>query len=137
MLLAIRFAVPVDGDEPGDAAEAVEQVVAQVAEAAGILARQPGWTSGRVARAVDPDADGRTLVLLIVEFESAGSYRRALGAMDVRMSVVPVLYRALDEPTAYEVLADVGPDAIEWAPGDLDPGHRAAGIGQLAPPRLP
>jgi hypothetical protein len=33
-----------------------------------------------------------------------GAYRRALSSYDVRVGAVPLLSRALDEPSAYETL---------------------------------
>ena len=40
--------------------------------------------------------------MLTTEWESVGAYRRALSAYDVKLTAVPVLSRALDEPSAYE-----------------------------------
>jgi hypothetical protein len=40
--------------------------------------------------------------VLTSTWENIGSYRRALSAYDVKVNAVPVLYRAIDEPSAYE-----------------------------------
>jgi hypothetical protein len=40
--------------------------------------------------------------VLTTRWHGAGSYRRALSAYDVKLTAVPVLGRALDEPSAYE-----------------------------------
>ena len=37
-------------------------------------------------------------------WEHVGAYRRALSAYDVKLHAVPLLSRALDEPSAYEVV---------------------------------
>lgn len=136
VLIVVRFAVPAQ-ESPVESAEAVDQVTAQVAEAAEVLARQPGWVRGEVARSLDSTDEGTSYVTLIAEFVSVGDYRRALSAMDVRLAVVPVLYRAVDEPTAYETLAVIEPGSIRWHTGDLDPGHGEASVGRREPPASP
>ena len=40
--------------------------------------------------------------MLTTEWEGPGAYRRALSAYDVKLTAVPTLSRALDEPSAYE-----------------------------------
>lgn len=62
------------------------------------LSTQPGYVAGRVGRNVD-DSE---LWVLTTEWEGAGAYRRALSSYDVKVSAVPTLSRALDEPSAYE-----------------------------------
>jgi hypothetical protein len=69
------------------------------------LAGRPGYLRGRLARAVD---DPRQWCL-ITEWESIGSYRRALGSYEVRVQATPLLAQSLDEPSAYEVLASADP----------------------------
>ena len=49
------------------------------------------------------------LWVLATTWETSGAYRRALSAYDVKLRAVPLLGRALDEPSAYEV---------------VEPGHR-------------
>lgn len=65
-----------------------------------MLGTYPGFIEARIGRAVDDES----LVLVQVVWESVGAYRRALSAYDVKVSVVPLLSQALDEPTAFEVL---------------------------------
>jgi quinol monooxygenase YgiN len=62
------------------------------------LAVQPGFVSGRIGRNVDEPE----LWLLTTEWLGPGAYRRALSSYDVKLAAVPVLNRALDEPSAYE-----------------------------------
>jgi hypothetical protein len=64
----------------------------------------PGYVTGSVGRAVDDP----TLWVLHTRWENVGSYRRALSSYDVKVSVVPILSRALDEPSAYEVIVGDG-----------------------------
>ena len=67
-------------------------------EAWGLLAAKPGYAGGEIGRNLDDPA----LWLLTTRWENVGSYRRALSAYDVKMTAVPTLSRALDEPSAYE-----------------------------------
>jgi hypothetical protein len=67
--------------------------------ALGALAARPGFVDGIVGRNVD-DPD---LWLLTTRWENVGSYRRALSAYDVKLTAVPLLSQAIDEPSAYEV----------------------------------
>ena len=62
------------------------------------LAERPGYTHSTVGR----NTDDPELWVLTTEWESVGAYRRALSAYDVKLTAVPVLSRAVDEPSAYE-----------------------------------
>jgi hypothetical protein len=55
---------------------------------------------------VGRSTDDPTLWLMTLRWDGVGSYRRALSAYDVKVAAVPLLSTAVDEPTAYEVLAD-------------------------------
>ena len=91
MIVVNRFRV---GDEP----EAHLRAELQTAHDA--LAARPGYVDGQVGRNVDePD-----LWLLVTTWADVGSYRRALSSYDVKVTAVPLLSRALDEPSAYETV---------------------------------
>ena len=64
------------------------------------LAERPGYLSGRLGR----NLDDPTLWTLVTTWENVGAYRRALSAYDVKLHAVPLLSRAVDEPSAYEVV---------------------------------
>jgi hypothetical protein len=69
------------------------------------LAACRGYRGGRLTRALDePDR-----WCLVTEWESVGTYRRALGAYDVKINATPLLAESLDEPSAYEELAAATP----------------------------
>jgi heme-degrading monooxygenase HmoA len=57
-----------------------------------------GHRSGRLGHAVDDPE----LWAMVTEWDGAGFYRRALEA--VRMSIMPMSMRAVDEPGAYEIV---------------------------------
>jgi hypothetical protein len=65
------------------------------------LASRPGFRAGRLTRALDEPAHW----CLVTEWESVGTYRRALGAYEVKVNATPLLAESLDEPSAYETLA--------------------------------
>ena len=64
------------------------------------LAVQAGYLAGHVGRNVDDPG----LWLLTTQWQGPGAYRRALSSYDVKTAAVPTLSRALDEPSAYEVV---------------------------------
>ncbi|SDT67307.1 antibiotic biosynthesis monooxygenase family protein [Actinoplanes derwentensis] len=96
MLVLNRFSVP---------PETLDGFRDQAHAALAALARTSGYRSGRLARALE-DPAGWTL---ITEWESVGAYRRALGAFDVKVHATPLLALSLDEPSAFEVLAEAEP----------------------------
>ncbi len=91
MLVVTRFRVP--------AVEA-SGFRADLHRARQALSERPGYLDGTVGRNVD-DPD---LWVLATRWENVGAYRRALSSYDVKLRAVPVLGRALDEPSAYEVV---------------------------------
>jgi hypothetical protein len=92
VLVVNRFVV--DGDDAGFRARAGTALAA--------LAGRPGYLRGRLARAYDD----RTSWTLVTEWESVGAYRRALSAYEVKVDATPLLAESLDEPSAFEVLAE-------------------------------
>jgi quinol monooxygenase YgiN len=65
-----------------------------------VLAQQKGYADGQLGRNVDDP----TLWTMVTRWRDVGSYRRALSAYDVKVGAVPLLSRAIDEPSAYEGL---------------------------------
>ncbi|MDX6288107.1 MAG: hypothetical protein QOG53_3592 [Frankiales bacterium] len=91
MLVALRFTV-VEGDEATFRRRAETAMTA--------LSARPGFRRGGLSRAIDDVGAW----LLLTEWDSVGSWRRALSSYDVKMSAVPLLSQAVDEPSAYETL---------------------------------
>ncbi len=105
MLAITRYRDPGDPDTFLDAAE----------RALAALAARPGYRWGRVGRAMDDPG----LWTLVTEWADVGSYRRALGAYEVKLAATPLLSLACDEPGAYEVLvADGASTPAGPPPGD-------------------
>ncbi|MCW2779815.1 MAG: Antibiotic biosynthesis monooxygenase [Marmoricola sp.] len=90
MLVVNRFRVPED-----DAAFREELQAAH-----DVLASMPGFEDGRVGRNLDEPE----IWVLVTRWRDVGSYRRALSSYDVKVGAVPLLSRAIDEPSAYELL---------------------------------
>jgi quinol monooxygenase YgiN len=93
MLVVSRFVISSDA------------FVDQAHTALKVLAACKGYLRGRLGRSLD-EPDHWTLV---TEWESVGAYRRALSSYDVKMHATPLLAQSLDEPSAYEVLAEATP----------------------------
>lgn len=84
-----------------------------------VLARRPGFVRGSLGRATD-DADAWVLV---TEWDSVGSYRRALGNAEVKMTATPLFYLADGAVSGFEQLVTAGPDGIAEGVTDLAPGQ--------------
>lgn len=109
MIVVTRFDVPA-----ADSSEFLPK--AQKALAA--FAARPGFLRGRVGRS----ADDPTAWVLTTEWDGVGSYRRSLGAYDVKVDAATLLGLGRDEPSAFEVL--VREDTAQ--PGAALPSRRAA-----------
>lgn len=106
MLVVTRFVV--DGDDADFRTRADTALAA--------LAARPGYLRGRLGRAYDDP----TRWTLVTEWESVGAYRRALSAYDVKLNATPLLAQSLDEPSAFEVLAEAAPEGpVTVVPSDL------------------
>ena len=95
MIVVNRFRA---GEGDGD------QLRVDLERAHAALADRPGYVEGRLGRNVDDP----TLWVLVTTWEHVGAYRRALSSYDVKLHAVPVLGRALDEPSAYELVEPGG-----------------------------
>jgi quinol monooxygenase YgiN len=91
VLVVNRFRVP---------DEATTTFRAELEQAHAVLAQQKGYAEGQLGRNVDDP----TLWTMVTRWRDVGSYRRALSAYDVKLHAVPLLSRAVDEPSAYESL---------------------------------
>ncbi len=69
-----------------------------------MLASRPGAESIDLVRNLDEPE----LWAIVGRWTDVGSYRRALGGMESKMVVVPLLSRAIDEASAYLDPAAVG-----------------------------
>jgi quinol monooxygenase YgiN len=91
VLVVNRFRVP---PERGEAFRA------ELETAHRTLAACAGYAGGEIGRNVDDPE----LWVLSTRWENVGGYRRALSSYDVKLHAVAVLSRAIEEPSAYEVV---------------------------------
>lgn len=76
----------------------------QARAAVAVLVDRPGFVSVDLGR----NLDDPTLWTITTRWRNVGSYRRALSSFEAKMVVVPLLSRALDEPSAYDDVDLVG-----------------------------
>lgn len=105
MLVVLLFTVP------GAESVAFQDEVGTALEA---LAAGPGYRGGRLGRSVD-DPSTWTLVL---EWSGVGDYRRTLSSYDAKVAAAPLLARAYQVPSAFEVLRADGPQGATFFPSD-------------------
>lgn len=95
MLVVTRFHVPDDRRD---------DFLAQADAAVGVLSSRDGLASiDLVQNLDDPD-----LWCLVSRWADVGSYRRALSGYESKLTVVPLLSLAIDEPSAYDDPDEVG-----------------------------
>lgn len=99
-------------------------------EALDALRGQPGCRRGHLGRSMDDP----TRWLLQTEWDSVGAYRRALSSYDVKLRAVPVMYHAIDEPTAYEALVEAADGGLTDHRSDREPGASSAAPGRAGQP---
>jgi hypothetical protein len=87
------------------APEAADAFTARAHAALEALAARPGYVSGQLTRGLDEPSTW----VIVTQWESVGTYRRALGAFDVKVTATPLLAESVDEPSAFEPLATVAP----------------------------
>ncbi len=91
MLVVNRFKIP---------AEQAEAFARDLEAAHATLGDQRGYLEGWVGRNVDDPE----LWVLATRWQHVGAYRRALSTYAAKLTAVPVLCQALDEPSAYEIV---------------------------------
>ncbi|GAA3387862.1 antibiotic biosynthesis monooxygenase family protein [Cryptosporangium minutisporangium] len=91
MLVISRFDVP-EADGPG--------FLERARAALGAFAVRPGFVRGRIGRS----ADVPTAWALTTEWDSVGSFRRALSDFDVKVHASTLLAESSDEPSAFELM---------------------------------
>jgi hypothetical protein len=124
LLVISRFAVPESGGP-----EFLDRAKAALAA----FAARPGFVRGRVGRA----ADEPTVWALTTEWNAVGSFRRALSDFDVKVHASTLLSEAIDEASAFEVLA--GWEGTDETGGRTDRAADAAQtrVGESATPAAP
>ena len=100
-----------------------------------VLSGARGFLDAAVGRAAD---DGE-LFVIVTRWADVGSYRRAVSGTAAKMTVVPLLSTAVDEPSAFEVLGSVGGPSA-WSvdgPSALAADAGWTRLGEAAAPVVP
>lgn len=84
----------------------VETFLTRARAAVGVLAERPGFVGADLGRNLDDPA----LFTITTRWHNVGSYRRALSSYEAKVVVVPLLSLAIDEPSAYADVDEVGPN---------------------------
>ena len=124
LLVVSRFRVPTER-RPGFLLDA-EAAMA-------VLAAQPGCRGVSLGQSTD-EAD---LMLIRSEWDGVGAYRRGLSAFDVKVTAVPLLSTAIDEPSAYEVVVHHGTSGVERGSSGLAADAGEVGLGRAAAAVVP
>jgi quinol monooxygenase YgiN len=119
LVVVTRYLVPPDQES---------SFPARARQALDVLRTRPGCRRGHVGRAMDDPARW----ILQTEWDSVGSYRRALSTYEVKVGAVPLMCQAIDEPTAYEVLLAGDPAGLSTSVSDRAPGASTDGPGRGA-----
>jgi heme oxygenase (mycobilin-producing) len=121
VLVVTRFDVPED-----EGSSFLERARAALVA----FAARPGYVRGRIARA----ADDPSAWVLTTEWDGVGSYRRSLGAYEVKVHATPLLAQGRDEPSAFEVLHadEAGVAAVQVSRRASDAGE--VGLGRASGP---
>ena len=124
LLVVSRFRVPDD-----------ERAAFLVAAAAAMdaLAAQAGCRSISLGQSTDDSG----LLAISSEWDGVGAYRRGLSAFDVKVNAVPLLSRAIDEPSAYEVVRRTDAAGTVVAASGLAADAGSIGLGAAAGPQIP
>jgi len=96
------------------------------------LAACTGFVDGHLGQSTD-ESDLRTIT---TRWVSVGAYRRALSNFEVKMTAVPLLSTAIDEPSAYEVVHYRSPEGFVDAVTGLALDAGSIGLGQAAGPDI-
>lgn len=93
-------------------------------EAISVLAGRPGCELVELVAALDEAG----LYLIVSRWRDVGSYRRALSSFEVKLSAVPVLASAADEPSAFGIRLRATPDgSVQQFESDRAPDADSAG----------
>lgn len=113
--------------------EQAASFAADARAAIAVLAARDGFIDAALGQCVD-DAELRTI---LTRWTSVGSYRRALSNPEVKMTAIPLLSLAIDEPSAFEVVHSRTPQGSVDAVSGLAADAGSIGLGFAAAPVVP
>ena len=119
-----RFAVP--EEQAAAFATQARAAIATLAESAGFIEASLGQAT-----------DARDLRVIATRWAGIGAYRKALSRYEVKLSVVPFLSMAVDEPSAFEVVHHRDEAGAREAVSGLAADADAVGLGSAAAGAVP
>ena len=90
--------------------------------------------AGFIEAFLGQSTDEEGLLTITTRWDQVGSYRRALSSFEVKMSVIPFLSCAIDEPSAYEIVHHRMVTTSLDAPAGLAADAGTIGLGSAAGP---
>lgn len=124
LIVVGRFRVPADR----------AQTFADDARAAiAVLAERAGFVDAVVGQATDDPE----LRIITTRWTGIGAYRRALSHYDVKLSAIPFLSLAIDEPSAFEIVHARTPEGVVDAVSGLAADADSVGLGFASAPQVP
>lgn len=118
-----RFSVP---------AESAEAFARDARAALAVLAERPGFIDARIGQSTDEEH----LRVIVTRWEGVGAYRKALSNYEVKMSAIPFLSLAIDEPSAFEVVHARTPHAVIDSASGLAADAGSIGLGSASGPDI-
>lgn len=96
------------------------------------LAACAGFIDAHLGQSTDEPG----LRTITTRWVSVGAYRRALSNFEVKMTAIPLLSTAIDEPSAYEVVHYRSPEGFVDAASGLALDAGSIGLGEAAGPDI-
>ena len=118
-----KFSVP---------AESAEAFARDARAALAVLAERPGFIDARIGQSTDEEH----LRVIVTRWEGVGAYRKALSNYEVKMSAIPFLSLAIDEPSAFEVVHARTPHTVIDSVSGLAADAGSIGLGSASGPDI-
>lgn len=118
-----RFAVP---------PESADSFALDARAALAVLADRPGFIDARIGQSTDD----QELRVIVTRWEGVGAYRKALSNYEVKMSAVPFLSLAIDEPSAFEVVHSRTREGVVDSTSGLAADAGLIGLGSASGPDI-
>lgn len=124
VLVISRFRVP--REKAVDFAKEARSAIAVLADSAGFIDASLGQAT-----------DDETLRVITTRWIGVGAYRKALSRYEVKLSVIPFLSFAVDEPSAFEVVHSRDAQGVVEATSGLAADAGEVGLGWAASADVP
>ena len=121
LLVITRFVVTSDQ---------AEQFATDARAAIAVLAERPGFVDAELGQSTDDES----LRVITTRWLGIGAYRRALSSYEVKLTAIPFLSLAVDEPSAFEVVHARTPEGAREGTSGLAADASSIGLGFASGP---